>query len=167
MLFTLLFSLFPLLIIGVPAPLAPSLNSLTAAATPLITCTTMEDGVRYRTSAHTSCTAMGQYPVGTQVTFTCITRGETINGNNFWVKDTSGYFSAATFFGSCTNGDALVGSGFGKCQRRGRNCKRNMTKRHRVIGIGYVAWDRKLILGSTLFILPFALTLHLEWGFVE
>jgi len=60
-----------------------------------------------------------------------------------------------------------LGADLVNASAEGENCKRNMTKRHRVIGIGYVVWDRKLTLGSSLFILPFALTLHLEWGFVE
>jgi hypothetical protein len=79
--FTLLLSLFPLLTHCAPALLIPASDSETPAAS--VTCTTMEDGVRYRTCAYTSCPAMGQYPVGTLVTFTCVTIGENINGNRY------------------------------------------------------------------------------------
>jgi hypothetical protein len=46
-------------------------------------CKTTGDGVRYRTCPNTtqSCPAMGQYPIGTLVDFTCQTTGEQINGN--------------------------------------------------------------------------------------
>ncbi|KAF8248507.1 hypothetical protein K440DRAFT_660801 [Wilcoxina mikolae CBS 423.85] len=111
--------LFPLLALAAPAPEAaaapealavpepepiagtPTYASLEARAA-RITCTATADGVRYRTCASTSCTAIGQYPINTRVTFTCYKVGQPINGNNLWVRATNGYYSAAYYFNNCT-----------------------------------------------------------------
>jgi hypothetical protein len=94
--------LFPLLALAIPAPeAAPAPEALAApeaAPVPMpeanprpepgklvaranMTCKTTADGVRYRTCASTSCTAVGQYPIGKSVTFTCWKYGECINGD--------------------------------------------------------------------------------------
>lgn len=41
------------------------------------------DGLRYRTCPRTSCTAIGQYAIGTHITITCYTRTDTtvVNGD--------------------------------------------------------------------------------------
>ncbi len=46
-------------------------------------CKTTADGLRYRLCANTgpSCPAMGQYPLGTMVDFTCQTTGQLIGGD--------------------------------------------------------------------------------------
>ena len=43
-------------------------------------CTVTGDGVRYRTCAATSCTAMGQYPINTRAEIDCFVNGENVNG---------------------------------------------------------------------------------------
>ncbi|MCJ1249402.1 hypothetical protein MMC30_006626 [Trapelia coarctata] len=57
-------------------------------------CTITADGVRYRTCPRTSCTAVGQYPIGTVLTFSCYTTGTTVNGDSIWDRASNGYYSA-------------------------------------------------------------------------
>ena len=43
-------------------------------------CTVTGDGVRYRTCARTSCTAMGQYPINKRAQIDCFVNGQNIHG---------------------------------------------------------------------------------------
>ncbi|KAL1991493.1 hypothetical protein VTN49DRAFT_4801 [Thermomyces lanuginosus] len=54
------------------------------------------DGLRYRTCPRTSCTAVGQYARGTEVTLRCYTREGTtvVNGDAGWGKLDNGYWVA-------------------------------------------------------------------------
>ncbi|KAA8910584.1 hypothetical protein FN846DRAFT_1020021 [Sphaerosporella brunnea] len=69
-----------------------------------ITCSTWTDGVRYRTcpwADNRRCPARGQYPRGKKVKLVCITTGQSVNGNRYWVKAENGYYSSAYYFGGC------------------------------------------------------------------
>ena len=64
----------------------------------MFSCKTTVDGLRYRLCPNTtlSCTAVGQYPIGTMVDFTCQTMGEPINGDwdTKYVRPTASFWCA-------------------------------------------------------------------------
>ncbi|KAG7087643.1 hypothetical protein E1B28_013591 [Marasmius oreades] len=66
-----------------------------------ITANVKVDGLRYRTCPRTECTAMGQYPINTQIQIDCYTATgtTTVEGNPGWGRLTSGYWVALAYVG--------------------------------------------------------------------
>ncbi|KAA8910583.1 hypothetical protein FN846DRAFT_917514 [Sphaerosporella brunnea] len=62
------------------------------------------DAVNYRECprADSGCRSHGRYPIGIPVHLVCITTGQSIFGNIYWVKASNGYYSSAYYFGGCT-----------------------------------------------------------------
>ncbi|KFX96132.1 hypothetical protein O988_05468 [Pseudogymnoascus sp. VKM F-3808] len=82
--------LAPAAILAAPSSEAEAMNSIAERATDY--CIVSTDGVRYRTCAKTSCTAIGQYNKGTKLHIAGSAVGESINGKIIWWKLDNGYY---------------------------------------------------------------------------
>ncbi|GJJ06935.1 hypothetical protein Clacol_001131 [Clathrus columnatus] len=61
-----------------------------------VTATVTATALLYRTCPQTSCTAVGQYSEGTEVTIECETDSDTttVEGDPFWARLANGYYAA-------------------------------------------------------------------------
>ncbi|KAF8801956.1 hypothetical protein BYT27DRAFT_6781840 [Phlegmacium glaucopus] len=57
------------------------------------------DGLKHRSCPRTTCTANGQYAIGTHISIVCFTRTDTtvVNGDAGWAKLTTGDWVALSF----------------------------------------------------------------------
>ncbi|KAF8543719.1 hypothetical protein BDD12DRAFT_978219 [Trichophaea hybrida] len=94
----------------VPAPTSTNQNFRSSPRPRTITCRCTQDRVPYRTCTRNNsrtCPARGFYYRRQSVTFNCITYGEGVSGNRYWVRAQNGYYSSAYYFSSCSGGGYL------------------------------------------------------------
>jgi hypothetical protein len=78
---------FTTLVVAILAPLALAQEPTLAGRAPEISkravqyATVMVDGLRYRNCPKRTCSAPGQYPIGTRIRLSCYTRDDTTTEN--------------------------------------------------------------------------------------
>ncbi|UNI18761.1 hypothetical protein JDV02_005014 [Purpureocillium takamizusanense] len=88
-------SLLPVVSLAVAVPTTNNELDGRGPVKPCTLRTTTE--LKYRTCPKTSCKVVGQYAKGAKVKVKCVTRGSSVNGEDGWVKNPSGYYVSLAY----------------------------------------------------------------------